>query len=58
MIMRSIRSFSFSFKDTHMGKTPSSKTESLKKSMNMYISAIGILDQEILILKLNFQKMK
>ena len=56
--MRSIRSFIFSFKDTHMEKTPSSKTESLKKGMNMYISAIDILDQEILILKLNFQKMK
>ena len=33
------------FKDTHRENTPSSKTEALMKSMNMYIWTIGILNQ-------------
>ena len=49
-----------SFKDTHMENTPSNKTEALTKSKNMYIWAIGTLNQLFIrgsyILKLNLQK--
>ena len=33
------------FKDTHKENTPSNKTEALRKSMNVYIWAIGTLNQ-------------
>ena len=33
------------FKDTHRENTPSNKTEALRKSMNVYIWAIGTLNQ-------------
>ena len=49
-----------SLKDTHMENTPSNKTEALTKSKNMYIWAIGTLNQLFIrgsyILKLNLQK--
>ena len=49
-----------SLKDTHMENTPSNKTEALTKSKNMYIWAIGALNQLFIrgsyILKLNLQK--
>ena len=35
----------FTVKDTHRENTPSNKTETLTKSMNMYICAIGTLNQ-------------
>ena len=49
-----------SFKDTHRESTPSNKTETLTKNMNMYIWAIGILNQLFIrdsyTQRLNFQK--
>ena len=33
------------FKDTHKENTPSSKTEMLSKSLNMYIWVVGTLNQ-------------
>ena len=34
-----------SFKDTHRENTPSNKTETFTKNMNMSIWAVGILNQ-------------
>ena len=36
------------FKDIHRKYTPSNKIEALTRSMNIYIWAIGILNQEFL----------
>ena len=37
--------YHFTFKDIHRENTPLNKTEVLTKSMNMYIWAIGTLNQ-------------
>ena len=55
--------FTFTFKDTHMEKAPSNKTQTLSKSMNTVWTFRRLVHQinslyEILKLKQNFRKIK
>ena len=58
MIKRNLDNNNDNIMDTHREKAPSNKTPALTKSMNTDIWVVGTLNQEVLRLKINFQKNK